>query len=46
MVLKGEIPWYEEIVLILKADVQSVEFSQRAEILSFVGENFALKLNR
>ena len=30
----------------LKADFQSVEFSERAEILLFVGENVALKLNR
>ena len=29
-----------------KADFQSVEFSERAEILLFAGENVALKLNR
>ena len=30
----------------LKADFQSVQFSERAEILLFAGENVALKLNR
>ena len=30
----------------VKADFQSVEFPERAEILLFVGENVALKLNR
>ena len=30
----------------LKANVQSVEFSERAEILLFTRENVALKLNR
>ena len=30
----------------LKADFQSVQFSKRAEILLFTGENVALKLNR
>ena len=30
----------------IKADFQSVEFSERAEILLFAGENVALKLNR
>ena len=30
----------------VKADFQSVEFSERAEILLFAGENVALKLNR
>ena len=29
-----------------KANFQSVEFSERAEILLFAGENVALKLNR
>ena len=29
-----------------KADFQSVEFSERAEILLFARENVALKLNR
>ena len=29
-----------------KADFQSVKFSERAEILLFTRENFALKLNR
>ena len=30
----------------IKADFQSAEFSERAEILLFAGENVALKLNR
>ena len=30
----------------VKADFQSVQFSERAEILLFAGENVALKLNR
>ena len=30
----------------VKANFQSVEFSERAVILLFVGENVALKLNR
>ena len=30
----------------VKADFQSVEFSERAEILLFVRENVALKFNR
>ena len=30
----------------MKADFQSVEFSERAEILLFAGENVALKFNR
>ena len=30
----------------LKADFQSVEFSEQAEFLLFVGENVALKMNR
>ena len=30
----------------LKVDFQSVEFSERVEILLFAGENVALKLNR
>ena len=29
----------------VKADFQSVEFSERAEILLFAGENAVLKLN-
>ena len=33
-------------VAFLKADFQSVEFSERAEFLLFVGENVALKFNR
>ena len=32
--------------LSLKADLQSVEFSERAEILLFAGENVALKLKK
>ena len=34
------------IWIMVKADFQSVEFSERAEILLFVGENVTLKLNR
>ena len=34
------------VYITTKADFQSVEFSERAEILLFVGENVALKLNR
>ena len=35
-----------EAMFEVKADFQSVEFSERAEILLFAGENVALKLNR
>ena len=33
-------------VALLKADFQSAEYSERAEILLFAGEKVALKLNR
>ena len=33
-------------ILAIKANFQSVEFSERAEILLFTRENVALKLNR
>ena len=34
------------VLYCLKADFQSVELSERAEIPLFAGENVALKLNR
>ena len=37
---------FDHVSPILKADFQSVEFSERAEIPLFVGENVAVKLNR
>ena len=39
-------PLHINFFLWLKADFQSVEFSERAEILLFAEENIALKLNR
>ena len=34
------------VLIPFKADFQSVQFSERAEILLFTGENIALKFNR
>ena len=46
VILHNKMSLSHNFVFSLKADFQLVEYSERAEIPLFTGENVALKLNR